>query len=160
MLRRLALFVGSLLGAPSAALAAIPGAPALAPTPETIFSFAAVSSISALAFGGLALASMTRSPAAAIVAEMAARLTLAMPRWPVSRISNDALGMVFRAADDVAMRKVAASIVEALRAPVSVAGASIDMDVTVGLAELGDGEAAPRSIIEHALIAAAQAAAD
>ncbi|HZZ37433.1 MAG TPA: bifunctional diguanylate cyclase/phosphodiesterase [Caulobacteraceae bacterium] len=98
-------------------------------------------------------------PADSLVAEVAARLSTVMPKWPIGRISTEALGIVFRAPDDEAARRVGKAIVEALKTPVSVCGATIDMDVTVGLSALGEGEAAPKASLEHALIAIDQALA-
>ncbi|HEX7760875.1 MAG TPA: bifunctional diguanylate cyclase/phosphodiesterase [Caulobacteraceae bacterium] len=90
-------------------------------------------------------------PAGKLVQEVAARLARAMPKWPIGRISDDCLGVIFRVPDEATARKIAAAITEALRAPVTVSGVSFDIDVTVGMASLSGGESGARTTVERAL---------
>jgi diguanylate cyclase len=96
-------------------------------------------------------------PAGKLVEEVAGRLSRAMPRWPIGRISDDCLGVIFRTPDEATARKAATAITEALRAPVTVSGVSFDIDVTVGLASLGGGETGARTTVERALFTVDQA---
>lgn len=96
-------------------------------------------------------------PAGQLIGEVAKRLEKAMPRWPIGRISNNALGVVFRATDEDGARRIAAAIAATLKEPITAAGVGFDIDVTVGLAALGGGEAGVRATVEHALIAVDQA---
>ncbi|MGA0599120.1 putative bifunctional diguanylate cyclase/phosphodiesterase [Caulobacter sp. KR2-114] len=96
-------------------------------------------------------------PAGKLLEEVAARLSRAMPKWPIGRISGDSLGVIFRTPDEAAARKVALGITEALRAPVTVSGVSFNIDVTVGLATLIGGDAGARTTVERALSTVDQA---
>ena len=96
-------------------------------------------------------------PAGKLVEEVAARLSRAMPKWPIGRLSNDCLGVIFRTPDEASARKIAIAITEALRAPVTVSGVSFDIDVTVGMAGLGGGATAARTAAERALFTVEQA---
>ncbi|HWA59915.1 MAG TPA: bifunctional diguanylate cyclase/phosphodiesterase [Caulobacteraceae bacterium] len=98
-------------------------------------------------------------PAGQLLSEVARRLERVMPRWPIGRISSNALGVLFRASDEAAARKIGAAIVATLEAPLTVGGVGLDIDLTVGLAALAPGEQGARATVEHALFAVDQARA-
>lgn len=97
--------------------------------------------------------------AGALVRELGARLARRMPSAFIARLSSDVLGLAFRSADRAAAMDAFAALVAALEAPVRLTAATVDVGVTVGLAEQLSQTPQGLSAVERANIAVEQARA-
>jgi EAL domain-containing protein (putative c-di-GMP-specific phosphodiesterase class I)/GGDEF domain-containing protein len=97
--------------------------------------------------------------AGALVRELGGRLARRMPSAVIARLSSDVLGLAFRAPDRAAALEAFAALVAALEAPVRLTAATVDVGVTVGLAEQALGAHSGLSAVEQANIAVEQARA-
>ena len=97
--------------------------------------------------------------AAALIAEIGARLVWLCPGQPLARLSTDALGLAFLADDATAAQRRAAELLAELEAPLSLGANTIDVSLTVGLALEGEHDDLVDSAVERANIALDQARA-
>lgn len=97
--------------------------------------------------------------AGALVGELGARLARRMPSAVIARLSSDVLGLAFRAGDRAAALDAFGALVAALEAPVRLAATTVDVGVTIGLAEQEGAAPQGLSAVERANIAVEQARA-
>ncbi len=97
--------------------------------------------------------------AGALVREVGQRLGRRMPGAAVARLSSDTLGLVFQASGRDAAQAAMGKLLDALEAPIRLTGATIDVGLTIGLAELSAAPERAGSAVELANIAVDQARA-
>jgi EAL domain-containing protein (putative c-di-GMP-specific phosphodiesterase class I) len=94
-----------------------------------------------------------------LIGKIGARLRKLRRDGAVARLSTDALGFAFDAADEESARRTAIEILAALERPVSLSGHRIDVSLTIGLAADSVLMARALSLIDRANVALDQARA-
>ncbi len=95
----------------------------------------------------------------ALLREVGARLQRRMPGATIARLSSDMLGLAFQALDRGEARAVATGLLAAFDEPVRLARATVDVALTIGLAEQDATGPGPASPVERANVAVEQARA-
>jgi EAL domain-containing protein (putative c-di-GMP-specific phosphodiesterase class I)/GGDEF domain-containing protein len=94
-----------------------------------------------------------------LIGKIGARLRKFRPDGAVARLSTEALGLAFDAADEESARRAAIEILAALERPVSLSGHRVDVNLTIGLAADSVHLARALSLIDRANVALDQARA-
>jgi EAL domain-containing protein (putative c-di-GMP-specific phosphodiesterase class I)/GGDEF domain-containing protein len=79
------------------------------------------------------------------------------PRWYLGQLSETLLALVFESADREAIERCVGRVCSSLREPVQAAGAEFHLNPHAGVAVLGQDAASPKTLLEHARTAAAEA---
>lgn len=95
--------------------------------------------------------------AGALVRELGARMSRLEVARSVARLSTDALGLVYEAADLGEARAIADELLRILEEPIALEGERVDVSLTIGLSACGMAEAVIASPTERAAIALDQA---